>query len=311
MEQVFRKVLTFCLLLVICPALRGQNPTQAALLEKAYRDSSVMLLYQFFDNWSAEVSSNESESPNKWVAEAHKVYRAFYQPLQLDKIGCDRNEFRASYQEYPYFIVQDTLFWIYVTDTIPIGDDELVSYYTNRIRQMYPRERERKKQLETLQGMIERDRLYVEFERKEYIYPGAWTAIPITPVDSNISFRPSVSFPGKKVVYLTTNHVKLLNTFLGNQHVDWGTESVMQTAYAKDESARRMAFIKNAARIFYGHWGGYWQYETYPEAYTIIFDATMHRAVVQFRFIYEGGNVYLEKQNGEWTVVAGELTWIE
>ena len=37
----------------------------------------------------------------------------------------------------------------------------------------------------------------------------------------------------------------------------------------------------------------------------------MQRAIVNFRFIYEGGEVYMEKQNGEWTVVSGRLTWIE
>ena len=105
-----------CCLLLLSPVLYGQSTAQASLLEKAYQDSSVTLLYQFFDNWSADVSSNESEAPNPWVAEAHKVFAAFYQPLQLDKIGC--GEFRISYQDYPFFIVQDTLYRIYVTETI-------------------------------------------------------------------------------------------------------------------------------------------------------------------------------------------------
>ena len=72
-----------------------------------------------------------------------------------------------------------------------------------------------------------------------------------------------------------------------------------------------MDFGENAAQIFYGHWGGYWQYETYPMANAIIFDAAMQRAIVEFRFIYEGGNVYLEKHEGQWVVVTGELTWQE
>ncbi len=72
-----------------------------------------------------------------------------------------------------------------------------------------------------------------------------------------------------------------------------------------------MDFINNAVRIFYGHWGGYWQYETYPQASSIIFDSQMKRAVVNFRFVYEGGQVLMEKQNGEWTIVSGRLTWIE
>ena len=33
--------------------------------------------------------------------------------------------------------------------------------------------------------------------------------------------------------------------------------------------------------------------------------------VVFFRFVYEGGEVILEKQDDEWTIVSGKLTWIE
>ena len=298
-------------LMFLCPVLHGQSPKQTALLEKAYQDSSVTLLSQFFDNWSTEVSSNESEANNKWVVEAHKVFKAFYQPLQLDKIGCSGNEFGVSYQEYPYFIVQDTLYRIFVADTIPIGDDEVIAYCKKRIDEICPDDSTRKKELEFLQRRIVSKDLDAEFKTKKYIYPREWDAIPITLVDSNITFRPSVSFPGKKVVHLTTGYKQLLNNFLGNQHVALGTEDIMQTAYAKEESARRLDFIGKASLIFYGHWGGYWQYETYPKANSIIFDSAMQRAVVDFRFIYEGGEVYLEKRNGEWVVVSGKLTWIE
>lgn len=298
-------------LMFLCPVLYGQSPTQAALLEKAYQDSSITLLNQFFDNWSSEVSPNESEARNKWVVEAHKVFKAFYQPLRLDKIGCDVNEFEISYQDFPYFIVQDTLYRIYIADTIPIGDDEFVAYCKKRINKMFPDDSTRKKELESLQRMIENDFLHMDFKREKYMFSREWSAIPIILVDSNISFRPSVSFSDKKVVHLTAGYERLLNTFLGNKHVEMGTESIMQVAYAKEESARRMNFIENAVQIFYGHWGGYWQYETYPMANSIIFDSAMQRAVVKFRFIYEGGDVFLEKRNGEWTVVSGKLTWIE
>ena len=40
-------------------------------------------------------------------------------------------------------------------------------------------------------------------------------------------------------------------------------------------------------------------------------DREMQRAVVFFRCVYEGGEVYLEKKDGEWTIFSGRLTWIE
>lgn len=291
-------------------ALHGQNPSQAALIEKAYQDSSVTQLYEFFDNWSAEISSNENNAPNQWVAEAHKVFKAFYQPLQLDKIGCGGYESRFSYQDYPYFIVQNTLYRISVTDTLPFKPNELEAFYTYRINQTYSDDSIRKKWIEYLQREISYGRMSMVFDDFYNIWP-TWQKIDITAVDSSIEFRPPVSFPGKKIVYLTYEYEQLLNKFLGNTHVKLGEHGIMQPAYSKDESHQRMLFLAKAAKIYYGHWGGYWQYETYPEATSIIFDTRMQRAVVNFRFIYEGGVVYLEKKDGEWTIFSAELTWIE
>jgi hypothetical protein len=285
---------------------------EAALLEEAYQKQDTTKLYEFFDHWAEDITSNENDTTNyKWlnerVAEAHKVFAAFYQPLQLEKIG-----FRSlQYQDYPYFIVQNNLFKISIADTLPFKPDELKAYYTNRIRQTYPDDSSRQKKLEFLQREIDIGRIHLVFDDDWFYEP--WGQINTTEIESlrNSEFRPQVSFPNKKIVYLTDGYKKMLDDFLGDQHVDLGTESIMQVAYAKDESRQRMEFLMKAAKIFYGHWGGYWQYETYPKANQIIFDREMQRAVVFFRCVYEGGEVYLEKKDGEWTIVSGKLTWIE
>ena len=285
---------------------------EATLLEEAYQKQDTTKLYEFFDHWAEDITSNENDTTNyKWlnelVAEAHKVFAAFYQPLQLEKIG-----FRSlQYQDYPYFIVQNNLFKISIADTLPFKPDELKAYYTNRIRQTYPNDSTRQKELEFLQREIDIGRIHLVFDDDWFYEP--WGQINTTEIESlrNSEFRPQVSFPNKKIVYLTDGYKKMLDDFLGDQHVDLGTESIMQVAYAKDESRQRMEFLMKAAKIFYGHWGGYWQYETYPKANQIIFDREMQRAVVFFRCVYEGGEVYLEKKDGEWTIVSGKLTWIE
>jgi len=94
-----RKVSLLCILLVLCTTIQGQYRSQATLLKKAYKQNLTSLLYQFFDNWSNDVSSNENEAKSKWVAKAHKVYAAFYQPLQLEKIGC-RSEDKDLYMSF-------------------------------------------------------------------------------------------------------------------------------------------------------------------------------------------------------------------
>ena len=57
------------------PAFAQANK-QRDLLERAYDTKSYDLLEQFFDNWQKEYADNEAEAPDKWVAEAHKVFTA-------------------------------------------------------------------------------------------------------------------------------------------------------------------------------------------------------------------------------------------
>ena len=285
---------------------------EATLLEEAYQKQDTAKLYQFFNHWAEDITSNENDTTytewrNKLVVEAHKVFTAFYQPLQPEKIGCEP----LPYQDYPYFIVQNSLYKIFVAeiDTLPFKPEEMEAYYTARILQTYSDDSTRQKKLEFLQSEIDMGRMHLVFDDDWFYEP--WGKINTDEIVRDIKFRPRVSFPNKKIVYLTDRYEKILDDFLGDQHVDLGTESIMQVAYAKDESRQRMEFLMKDAKIFYGHWGGYWQYETYPEATSIIFDREMQRAVVFFRCVYEGGEVYLEKKDGEWTIFSGRLTWIE
>lgn len=234
----------------------AQSEAQAKLLTEAYKQHSTKMLFEFFDQWAEEVQSNENEAPDPYVAEAHKVFSAFYQPL--DDAGSEWG--KDLYKKEPYFIVQGSLWEIKQAKEIPDS--------------------------------------YKEFST-------------LTTLDSAVEFRPPVHFEGKKIVYLTKGYTELLNAFLGNVHTELGEQNIMQPAFPIEESEKRHKFFTQAALIFYGHWGGYWQYETYPKANIIIFNQNMDRAKVLFRFIYEGGETILEKQNGEWIVVESRFTWIE
>ena len=240
------KISLLCILLVLCIAIQGQDQSQVKLLRKAYKQNSTSLLYQFFDNWSNDVSSNENEAKNKWVVEAHKVFAAFYQPIQLERIGC-RSEDKDLYEDMPYFIVQGSLDEICMADAIPLSPDELEAYYKNRINHIYSEDSIRKKNLDYL-------RIEKEIGELSPVFDGysdfLWKRIPTTKVDSILSFRPPVNFPNKKIVYLTTKYKQLLDDFLGNRHVGLGKESIMQVAYSKGESRKRMDFFNSAARIF-------------------------------------------------------------
>jgi hypothetical protein len=297
-------IVVFTFLVMIALTAVAQNEQQAKLLKKAYKSHSTKMLYKFFDNWSEKVKPNEDEAQNPYVAEAYKVFAAFYQPMQIYH-GYQRY---AKYDDKPYFIVQSSLRKIEQAEIILYKPEEIDSFLVARILKYRPNDTiEQKKWINICR----------EDSRIRPDYGGVFgflnwlTTIPTTTLDSSITFRVPVHFDGKKVVYLTKKYSKLLNSFLGDDHVDLGTYDIMQTAFAKDESQSKQEFLHNAVHIYYGHWGGYWQYNTYPEAEKIIFNPEMSRAVVLFRFVYEGGEAILEKQNGEWKVVDFRFTWQE
>lgn len=285
-----------------------QGNPQAQLLKKAYKSQSTKLLYSFFDNWSEEVKSNEGKAQNPYVAEAHKVFAAFYQPMQTFAKSEKRY---TTYDDKPYFIIQSSLWRIRKADFILYKQAEIDSFMIARVLETYADDTAHQK--EWLKNHDPEDswtNVRMNYQGENYASMFNIT-VPVTTVDSAITFRPPLHFEGKKVVYLTKKYEKMLNSFLGDKHVDLGEENIMQPAYSKGESRSKHSFINRAAHIYYGHWGGYWQYETYPQANQIIFNPEMNRAVVMFRFVYEGGEVVLEKQDGEWVVVDSRFTWIE
>ena len=302
--MIFKKYIIFLTTLLLLPlTICCQRDPQAQLLKEAYKSHSTELLYKFFDNWSEEVKSNEGEAQNPYVAEAHKLFAAFYQPQQIIARDIDCH---TMYGSKPYFVVQGSLWKISQAETILYKREEIDSFLVARILQEYPDDTIKQKE-------------WTEYVRKNnprlcyepFCEILQFAQISTTTIDSAIDFRPPVHFEGKKVVYLTKKYEKLLNSFLGNSHIDFGEEDIMQPALPLGNDRLKHGFINNAALIFYGHWGGYWQYETYPRAVEIIFNPEMNRAVVKFQYVYEGGEAILENQNGEWKVVDFRFTWIE
>ena len=282
----------------------SQLSDNALLLREAFKTNSDEKLERFFDNWSKAVGSNEEEAPDKYIAEAHKVFTAFYQPLNMEAF-----EYDSLYQNQPYFIVQGDLWDISVTDNILYTYHELDSFTAEYIKQYYG-----KKYWKNYLKM-DNEQKARNFHRPSYLshFGGGafWPIVKVTKIDSSVTFRPPVNIEGRKIVYLTDEYKALLDSFLMDNHVDLGENNIMQPAYAIKESKKRQNFINRKALIFYGHWGGYWQYETYPKATSIVFDKELQRAVVQYRIVYGGGYAIMEKWNGVWTFVEARNTWVE
>ena len=89
--------LLYRLLLAICTFCLANRPSivlaqaygQKELLEEAYETKSNDLLAKFFDNWQKELNDNEAEAPDKWVAEAHKIFAAICSPENASRNGLE------------------------------------------------------------------------------------------------------------------------------------------------------------------------------------------------------------------------------
>jgi hypothetical protein len=126
-----------------------------------------------------------------------------------------------------------------------------------------------------------------------------------------VDFRPQVKVPGKQAIYLTAARAETLRAFLGDKHLPLGAGGIMHPARSRGESEKRKTFLGKAIKIWYGHWGGYWQLDSYPVASSITFDKSMGYARVSFRMVYEGGEAILKKTGGQWVLLSSKRTWIE
>jgi len=129
--------------------------------------------------------------------------------------------------------------------------------------------------------------------------------------DTLKNFRPQLSFSNIKCLTLTESRNKILNRFLGNKYYKLGTGNIMSPARSKGESEKRKKFLDNYIKIWYGHWGGYWQLYSYPYVSGITFDRNFQNAIIEYAMIYEGGYAYFRNVDGKWMLIKAERTWIE
>lgn len=225
---------------------------QRALLKRAYKTQSDVLLQKFFENWS-KAYKPDTATTDPYIAEAYKVFYAFYDPLAPDGTGLNGPQTpSAHYNESQYFVVRPKLEWLGIVDSI------IVSF----------------------------DPFHIDCEKRNcclFYYKNAemW--------DSNMVFFAPISH--SKYLYLTDDYQEVLDDFLFVKN--------------KDEQESRADFLNHYV-YFYKWW--YWEkykYETDPEAITMALDFDMKRAYIRYDCYhrYYRGYAYLEKRDGQWTVV--------
>jgi hypothetical protein len=284
---------------------------KASLLELAYREHSEDKLTQFFREWSVDIPAiNEKElsQVNTRQKEAYAVFTAFYKPHRLDSLG--GSEWGNSiYQKTKFLLVQNDI-KIRITDRVFYSDAYIDSVITGVITRMETIDSIKQRLLlKKVNGRLN------QRVRETFGYGEAFSSHNSNDrqkaLDSIMNFRPVVKVSGKQAVYLTPKRAETLRAFLGDKHLPFGTGGIMNPARSRGESEKRKVFLENVIKIWYGHWGGYWQLNSYPVVYSITFDKSMLYARVNFRMVYEGGEAILKKTDGKWLLVSSKRTWIE
>ena len=282
------------------------SQSTAEMLEKAYKKKSTKKLKDFFYTWSNDVppiADLELSEYNDTIQQAYKSFISFYKPHRLDSIEYSEwgNEM---YKDVGFLIVQNTL-KIYFTDKVFYSEEEKKEFVINEInRRYFDRDSIRISMIERLNNDSREINIFFNWYSEEKIKKRILT-------DSIMNFRPSVFCNGKIPVFLNETYKEMINAFLGNKFLPLGAGGIMNPARAKGQSEKRKRFLENYVKIFYGHWGGYWQLYSYPQAYSITFDNNMEYARINFRVVYEGGEAFLKNENGVWTLISSKLTWIE
>lgn len=127
--------------------------------------------------------------------------------------------------------------------------------------------------------------------------------------DTISNFRPMLNSCNKKVLYLSNEYQAALEIFLNNEEIDCLlSSSLLDDGVIKDKS--RGGFLALLLSIIPGHWSG-WHLETHPEANFIEINNELNRAVVHYRFGYQGGKIIFEKKDGIWLGKESDDFWIE
>jgi hypothetical protein len=269
---------------------------QTNLLYQAYHSKSIKELHRFYENWESEISPMSDSNLNKCndtIRNIYHVFQIFYNPKDIKRSG--GSEFGNEIYSHVQFLLTQDLIVFGFADSL--DKDRLVK---DRIYQFA---KGGKRKIDSLLTQYRSDS--AEFESEFLEWPTAKAN------DTLRGFRPKLSIPGVKILPLVSSYDILLNQFLANDHYNLGEGNIMTPAKSKGESNKRKIFLENYIKIWYGHWGGYWQLYSYPYVSKIIFDHRFEHALIYFTMIYEGGYAYLKKVNGNWTLIQARRTWIE
>jgi len=293
-------IITLILLIGLANAQTGDQ------LEQAYKEQSTVKLKAFFDDWSRELrpaTTEQRKKMNKTVQQAYAIFEAFYNPHDLANHGSTQwgNDI---YTGYTYLVLQDG-FKIFQKDKVYYTEEEATEYAIENIK----KSASEKYRDQLINHAKNKSPIIMENYGPNSIH--IWQDSLKVLLESVADFRPNIIQTIGIPLYLTPKYQKILDVFLGNSHSAFAEGGVMNTAQAKGESLKRQQFLLNFIKIYYGHWGGSWQYLTYPSIGALVCDKDMKYAKIIYGMIYESGEAILENRSGTWKLISMKRIWRE
>ena len=247
----------------------AQSDGQRELLERAYDTKSYVLLEQFFDNWQKEYTDNEVEAPDKWVAEAHKVFAAMLRPDISSEIGIEVLG--------PVLVVQSTL--------------DKIGYMN-------------KKSMAFQKGDLDKT-VYVTVDsaidfRPKYQIEGL-TAVYLTEGYKTIVNDYLTTFILPPLEIETFDDWELTETdgmwtIIGNEKEPYDFEEAKL-----QEELERILFLRDYAGSILCHYFLASVITPFFSIDKIIFDRSLQYAVVEYHQCKRGGTIVLKKVKNKWT----------
>jgi len=125
-------------------------------------------------------------------------------------------------------------------------------------------------------------------------------------------FRPAVSLPKKKVLYLQDAYLAPVLGFLTQNNGHAMLDRYADEECESEERIGRLEYLNSHLKIIPGHWGTGWHFDTHPHVDAVYLGADLKQALVLFREGYGGGAAIMkETANGQWKVIAKAGTWVE
>lgn len=298
----------YCLLFVFVFNSTAFGQNEVKLLNKAYKKQSVELLKEFFENWynkNPTISKLELDTLATLEKEAYNVFTSIYTPIELD--SSVNKSIPSFYTNIKYFIIQNRIS-ISVVDQLDYSKEQVDSIIWNNAKLNSQKDSMIMKKF--LTGNKKQGRMfdrwytmyYLDFIDKKAILLG----------DTINNFKPFIKYSNVKPLYINSNYIKIIETFLGKIFFDKNIASSKKLQNEKRISLEKLKFLNSISKgIFYGCFtGDCYRFIWGPSVKSITFDKN-----IRFARAYYWTNsdsqylVQLRKNSiGKWEIVSRDLT---